>query len=70
MIEFPKKIRILSDDTELEFKEKCFFEKKKSTDSLGKYVYTKASYHLGKEVIFNIEQIKYLESCSLLKVIE
>lgn len=70
MIEFPQKIRFLSDDTELEFKEKCFFEKKKSTDNLAKYIYTKANYHLGKEVILNIEQIKYLESCALLKVIE
>lgn len=70
MTEFPKKITIISDNTELEFKEKCFFEKKKTTDNLARYVYTKADYHLGKEVILNIEQIKYLESCALLKVIE
>jgi hypothetical protein len=69
MTDFPKKIKFLSDDTELEFVEKCFFEKKKSNDKLAKYIYTKAEVHIGKEVVFNLEQLIYLESCSLLKVI-
>ena len=69
MKDFPKKIKFLSDDTELEFVENCFFEKKKSSDKLARYVYTKARVMLGEEVVLNIEQIKYLESCMLLKII-
>jgi len=69
MTDFPQKIKFLSDDTELEFVEKCFFEKKKSNDKLAKYIYTKAEVNLGKEIVFNLEQLIYLESCYLLKVI-
>jgi len=69
MTDFPKKIKFLSDETELEFVEKCFFEKKKSNDKLAKYIYTKAQVQLGKEVILNLEQLIYLESCSLLEII-
>jgi hypothetical protein len=69
MTDFPQKIKFLSDETELEFVEKCFFEKKKSNDKLAKYIYTKAEVNLGKEIVFNLEQLIYLESCYLLKVI-
>jgi hypothetical protein len=69
MTDFPQKIKFLSDDTELEFVEKCFFEKKKSNDKLAKYIYTKAEVNLGKEIVFNLEQLIYLESCYLLKVV-
>jgi len=69
MTDFPQKIKFLSDDTELEFVEKCFFEKKKSNEMLAKYIYSKAEVQLGKEVILNLEQLNYLESCSLVEVL-
>jgi hypothetical protein len=36
---------------------------------LAKYIYSKAEVQLGKEVILNLEQLNYLESCSLVEVL-
>lgn len=70
LTELPSKIRMLSDHTELEFVEKAFFEKKKTTDKIGKYKYIKAKVLFGEIIILSLEQINYLHGCRLLEVIK
>lgn len=68
--ELPKKIRFLSDGNEAEFVEICFFEKKKTTEKIGKYIYTKSVTKKGMEVTLSLEQINKILDDKLLKILK
>jgi len=67
MITLPQRIKIISDDTELELIEAI---KEKKIDVAGKYEYVKAKVLKGTQITLPLSQIEYLKSSGLLKIIE
>lgn len=68
MTTLPQRIKILSDDTELELIETI--KNKKTTEPIGKYEYVKAKVFKGMQVDLPLSQLVYLQDCRLLKIIE
>jgi len=70
MKNFPKKIRILSDDTTLIFVEELLEKGKKLPVRLAKYQYTEAKVFLGSIVILQHPQIQSLNKDRRLDILE
>jgi hypothetical protein len=70
MKKFPKKIRILSDDTNLIFIEEVLEKGKKLPVRLAKYEYIKAKVFLGNTVILQFPQIESLYRDGRLDILE
>ena len=62
---FPKKIKITTDDNEIEFVQKVAFAKKESA----KYVYIKSETKKGLEVTFLLEDIISLIDARIMDII-
>ena len=65
IMNFPKKIKITTDDNEIEFVQKVAFAKKESA----KYVYTKSETKKGLEVTFSLEDIISLIDARIMDII-
>ena len=65
ILNFPKKIKFLSDDNEAELVKKILLTK--NTSAI--YCYTKSETKKGMEVTMTIQEIEQLISCKLLDII-
>jgi len=68
MTTLPQRIKILSDDTELELIEKT--KNKNIIEPIGKYEYVKANVLKGNQIDFPLSVLVYLQECKLLEVMD